>query len=344
MRIIRRSTVSPIGLDLGSYSFKAVQLARTGTSWEIARSVSLDRVAPDGPITRDELVRFGGVLDRRGFKGNRVVTSVPSEKLLTAMLELPARGAGVPLDQIAAIEFGRVHKKDPASLTLSTWELPAPARAAKATYMLGMGAGADDLNAVVDLIESAEFQVVALDEPHSAAARGCIHLTDIAGGLVGIIDLGWKSVTLTILKAHTIVYTRRLNDSGMAELCGQATDYADIEMDAAHQHIWAIGFNPSTASQPGTADMSDVLHSAIASLLREVSQAFSYARHRYADSDISQAILIGGGASIPGIADRFSATLGVSTLTARNHSSSAQTLDPSLVTALGLSLFPGVPR
>lgn len=91
MRFTNAHKLSPIGIDLGSHSFKAVQLNKSGAGWEVSSAVTLSRVDPGVPLNGSEIARLAGVLDRRGFVGNDVVIAVPVTGLLTTILELPAR-------------------------------------------------------------------------------------------------------------------------------------------------------------------------------------------------------------------------------------------------------------
>src|SRR4051812_19288917 len=106
MRFLNSST-SPIGIDVGSNSIEAVQLRRAGNSWRLASVASLPRTDPSVEVNAEDLTRLNSVLFRQGFKSRQVVTAVPKEKLLASLIELPPKGAAVPLDQIARMELAR---------------------------------------------------------------------------------------------------------------------------------------------------------------------------------------------------------------------------------------------
>ena len=340
MRFRPAGTYSPIGLDLGRHSFKAIQLRRCRGDRTVNAQLTLARLSPDAAIDAAELTRLRGVLDRNGFVGADVVINVPAEQLLTASLELPAKAPGVPLQQLASIEFARVHKQETADLTMSTWELPAPARAGKATYMLAVGALSGALEARVELIESSGLNVVVIDEPFSAAVRGCRSIDGSIGGpeLTAVIDLGWSSASLSMLKEGTVVYTRRLSESGVTDLRQAAMAAVGGGLDVVDDEIWKVGFDESARSQSGSFDVIDVLDAHVDCVAREIAQAFGYTSHRYHDAPVAATLLIGGGATIPGIAGRFGDVLGVPTAVA-GGGQSGDCISPGLSTALGLALW-----
>jgi Tfp pilus assembly PilM family ATPase len=332
---------SPIGLDLGSHSFKAVQLKQSRTGWQVAASVSLSRLSPDAPIDESEIERLQGVFDRRGFVGRDIVVALPTANLLTTILELPARAPGVPLDQIAAVEFARVHKQDAATLTMSTWELPTPARASKATYMLAVGALSAKLESHMDLVESLGMNVVAIEDPSTAMVRGCHYLAGDPTGFTAVIDLGWEMARLVILRDNAIIYTRKLSDSGLRRLHRNALEACGGDHEAVEQEMWRVGFDEHASADFANTGVLDLLGSYITGAINEIVQAFSYTTHQYPDAVISKALLAGGGAAIPKIAKPFETEMGVPTsvVGAGRNTSSSEEAWSSLAAALGLALW-----
>ena len=346
MRWFGKRIYSPIGLDLGAHSFKAVQLKRADQGWTVSSSISLTRSTPGAPLAAAEMHRLQGVLERRGFVGSDVVVGIPRASLLTANLELPARAPGVPLEQIATIEFARVHKQDAAVLTVSTWELPAPARAGKATYMLAVGAPSQTLEAFIDVVECHGLNVVAIEEPFSAAVRGVMQAAAPLAELTAVIDLGWDRTALTMVKDSTVVYTRMLADSGLSRLHASALEAADGDADVVDEHLWHVGFSDAGRTGQNRLDVLDALGAFVDGVTREIGQAFSYTSHRYHDMAVARGTLIGGGAAVPGLAKRFEEELGATFATGQMPTS-AEPVEGShaaLVSAMGMALWPGEPR
>ena len=324
-------SLSPIGLDIGSHSLHAVQLRRSAGTWETAAAVSLPRTTPSQALTVDEIERLRGTLERRGFVGREAVIGVPVAGLLSAMLELPARAPGVPIGAIAAAEFGRVHKVDPSAVSMATWDLPASARATKATFAMAVGVKADTLRAHVDLIESAGLSVCAVDDPLSAVARGAQYGTTPLGQ-TAVVDFGHESVRLAVVHGRTLAYARTLAEAGTryAQHAVEAATHADAQ-DVARS-IWQHGLRADAID----AAVADALGAHVAAVLREMSQAFGYAARQYPDVPVAVVRLAGGGAMLPGIAERFTESLDVPAAVCGDGMTAAP-----LTLARGLALFEG---
>lgn len=322
--------LSPIGLDLGTHSFHAVQLRQSRGAWEPSAILSLPRVTPGPAVSADEIGRLCGALERRGFVGREVVLAVPTFGLLSAMLELPPRAPGVPIETIAAAEFGRVHKLDPATVSMAMWDLPAPARASRATFAMAVGVKSDALRTHVDVVESCGLRVVAVDEPLSAAARGALaNATPV--GQTAIIDFGFYALRLAVVHGRTLAYTRTLLDAGTSTLLHAIAGEAKVEPAELERSLAQQG---ATASAVPEAAVADMIGGHLDGVLREIGHAFTYTARQYPDVPIAAVRLVGGGALLPGVSARCAATLGVPCTVC------GDTAAPAPVTlARGLALF-----
>ena len=71
-------------------------------------------------------------------------------------------------------------------------------------------------------------------------------------------------------------------------------------------------------------------------MLREIGRTFGYATRQYPDQPLTAVRLTGGGASLPGLAERFSETLGVATALAGDADAPA-----AMTLAVGLAQSEG---
>ena len=136
---------SSIGVEIGNRQIAAVQLdgsgrrvlaaamvaRKAGPAGEAAAETEAPSDIPreaSGAFGSEEAHRLESVLYRQGFTGNQIVLAVPDGKLMTAVLELPSRASGAPVDQLARVELGRLHKRDPGEFEMGCWDVPRPAR------------------------------------------------------------------------------------------------------------------------------------------------------------------------------------------------------------------------
>src|SRR5690349_7590750 len=181
------SARGPIGLDLYGREIKAVQAVRNGKGWRVECAVALPR--GEGALDAAQAARIADVFARQGFKGRNVVLAAPVSKLECEMLELPPRGSGAPMEEIARAEMASVAKLTQGSFEMACWDLPAPPRGGGGTSMLAVALRHEDAQAVLNPLLSVGLDVVAIDTRAGALARALspLHLPET----LAVLDLDW---------------------------------------------------------------------------------------------------------------------------------------------------------
>ena len=295
----------PIGLDVGSKWVKAAQLARTATGWRLAACATFPRTGADAAAGPAELREIAAILRRQGFTGRDVVIPAPGEKLRSGILELPAKAEGVPMDQIARAEFGRVHKLDIAAAELSWWELPASSRAAKGTVVMAVAYPHADAEPHVGAFEEAGFRVRAVDTPTSALARGCMPVVQ-GKRAFGALDLGASAAVLVLVRDGVVIYERRIPDAGISRLTTALQGRLGASEEAANHLLREVGLTgPEKTADAAPADRfaeaRDLIARHVDAAVAEVHRTLAYASHQYADAAVETLLLCGGGACVPGL-------------------------------------------
>lgn len=373
MRRFGRKSRSAIGLDLGARHVTAVQLERAGgggsaggspTGWRVAAAARVSRSRPAQPLDAVEAARVCDTIDRLGFAGADVILAAPSEKLLAGVLELPPRTAQIPLEQIARMELARTNKCAPESFEMGCWELPAPARAGKATHVMAIGYPHSDATELLDLVEHAGLNVVAVDARCCALARACAGLAADSPGLTAILDLGWSSASLMLLHGGVVVSERALGESGTAALYDAFSSRLRLDAEMTDYLLGEVGLRESSpaaapaAPQTGAAagpeavpalpdDARAALSAYADGLVRELLVSFSYAARQYADATVARLLMAGAGAAIPGLCEFFTKELGLEAIAVapKDVAECPPPLleacsSPELTAAIGLALFP----
>lgn len=349
MNAWRTGRASPIGLDVGAGAIKAFQRQAGGACTSLVLARTHESIEPD-------LERLGEALWRRGFEGRDVIVSVPSTWVRSAMLELPPRSSGAPLDQIVRSELARVHKVDPASMEVAWWEIPAGARAGSTSETMSAMAVAStgaDVERLVRAFEASDFDVARVDV-HPWAMLRAVAAAGLASTTVTVmLDLGWSAARLSLVHGAegrgVIAYERELPEVGAARLCTEVERHTGLPDELVRSALFA-------RAAVGVHERFEVLRreaSACASelaqgLAEEAAVSLAYAAHRYPALTSAGAIagarlvLAGAGAMLPGVASGLAEKIpGVEVLTM----TPAQALpgagdDPRLVGALGLALAP----
>ncbi|MCX5662014.1 MAG: pilus assembly protein PilM [Planctomycetota bacterium] len=321
-----RTIHSPIGVDLGRRTVKAVQLVRAGDRWRVAAAAVYPRAAqdgPGGPAEEREIDRLCSVLERQGFVGRSIILAAPADQLAVEMLDLPPRSSGAPIDQIARAELARVTKLDPASFEMATWDLPAPARAGAGANLLAVALGREQAEACLDRYEARGLMVEALDTQAWAMARACaLRATKSKAGsavkgstLTAAFDIGWSGALLVLLRDVGVIYQRSLAEGGIGELVADISKETGLSLDAVEQLLAeksAPGKETPAKENSGLLDAPDVkkiVNRYFEAAGAELEASLSYASHRYPESPLDRVLAMGSGAGIAGLCEQFAARL-----------------------------------
>lgn len=351
MKLPNRTIRSPIGLDVGGRHVKAAQLewSHGKSTWRLSAAACFPRPHPGQDPTAQEAHDIAEVLFRRGFCGHKVVVPVPNEKLLSGVLDVPARAANVPVEQIARMELARTHRRPPDSFEMGCWDLPAPDRAKRNAQVMAVACPHQEAGAVLDVFELAGLDVIALDVRACALSRAAAPLIPAEKAVCALLDLGWSSAMLVILRGGAVVYTRALPDAGVRSLhesigkrCGLDTDVTDFLLSGSS----------GEAALPGGANMPPEARGLIAShieaLVQELKVSLTYVSHEYSETPLTRLLLTGSSAAMRGLDSALSKDLGLEArvVTAAEVVECPPALlesasSPALVAAIGLAQFSG---
>lgn len=313
-----RTSMSMVGVDIGTRWVKAAQLRRVGRSWRLHAAAKIERPLPDrvslasGPPawTADEAMRLGDVLERSGFHPAGLNVAAPREMLLATTLELPARSSGAPIEQIARAELARSGKCDAASMEMAMWDLPAAARSQAGTPVMAVALPSDRGEQIAAAFDSGAWEVHAIDFRPVGLARA---VRPWLGNGVGVVlEFGWDATLISLISAERVVFQRSLEDLGLGRLHGQMvlrTGLAVADIDAALNppDTEACGHRASSILMSCRALIADHMER----LGTELSRSLGYAQHRHANTAVTGLCLVGDGGLISGVRERLSAAAGL---------------------------------
>ena len=351
--MIGRTNYSPIGLDAGARTMKAVQLVHTRTGPRIHAAAGFPRITPGEALNPAEILRAAAVLRRQGFVGNRIVVSIPATQMLSGVVELPARSGGAPLDAIARQELARACRKEPQSIELSWWELPASgagARAAQGTQAIALGCTHTDANALLACFDPAGMDVLAIDARPATIARACTPLLSDPPNLTAILDLGYGAAHILILAGRTLVYERTLAEASLRLLASGVANQLSTDDVLADYILRVVGCRPlADVPDHGAAfeqaeDARALICAHADAIAGELRTSMTYATRRF-EGELTRILLSGAGADIPGLSERLAQRTGTEAIIARVDALAAApaNIDPALlgpgaIVALGLAL------
>jgi type IV pilus assembly protein PilM len=334
--------MSPIGIDLGSYAVKAVQLSRTGGKWNLHAAASITLPVPNHPFDAQTVSHVQDVLHRQGFAGQDVVIAAPASQLEIDVLEVPPRSSGAPIDQIVRSELARAAKLETEPFELDSWDLPAPSRGGAAgTSVMAVALRHTHADALLDPFEQFGFSVLAIDTRAWALARASTTYA-APDGITALVDIGWSSALVVLLdEAGVVIYQRDLRESGLSILLRAIQEAFHLADDEAE---FVLRNGGAGADEAQAKQVSALVGRYFDAMGNEIQPAFDYAMHRYADKPIKRLLLAGGGSGIAGVCDllakRFSldaTVLSPSRIVECPPNLAQKCADGTLTTALGLA-------
>ncbi len=314
-----RTTISPIGLDIGQQSLRAAQLECKGHFWRVVRVTSWHRRESEaGPEIPEGLCRrIAQTLRQAGYRGRRVVAglSIPEVELHT--LEIPEHGdlkdpakfadaVQWELERVAGVSSGRSAS--------GYWRLP-PSAAARTTA-IGVVASATVVDAVGAMARTMGLDCDRVDASACALSRlgAVVHrsTSDAPQQVWSVLDVGHRTVRLILAVGETPVLVRQLGNGGerwtqtIAESLGLSVETAEVHK--RDHGIACTAQDESGTSLSEVADMiEDVLRPDIDEIAGEVERSYEYVMRCYPDRQVGGMLLVGGGAALKGL-DRYLAT------------------------------------
>jgi len=197
-----------VGIDIGASALRGVALRQRGGHFEVLAAAESIRT-PNHPVpTLLDVERLIQALQRQGFNPKSAVIAAPSDRLANAIVELPPRSSGAPIDVLAGAEL---NKNVPGELEVFVWDLP-PGRHAKANEYLAIGFPHAAANELMSPFLQAGLTIEAIEPEMTALQR----VTGANGRLV--LDAGMRGLRIYAYDGSNALFFRHI------ELANEAVD------------------------------------------------------------------------------------------------------------------------
>jgi Tfp pilus assembly PilM family ATPase len=345
MRLLPASHRTLIGLDVGTHSVKAAQARIRGAKIVGLKTAVMDLPA-DVPFNAEHAAELHRLLRRRGFTGSTVAVGAGSQLLRLEAMELPPTTGHAALQQLAAVEMGRISRLKPGTFENGVWETPAPARGGATSHVMAVALPHAAADTLVEPLVAAGFDVAAICPVPTCLATMAGKLVASDSALHAIVDIGWSATRLLIVHGSQIVFHRTVQDSGIAVLRARVLEDFSCTPEVADHLLRDVGHSADSPHLPAAAQqqLRRLLERAISTITDELQLTQNYINHRYQQFSLDGLVLCGGGAGIPGFADALSKSTSMRTVTLTPASVSAagdssSVANPLVTAALGVALY-----
>jgi type IV pilus assembly protein PilM len=295
-----------IGLDIGDYSIKLVELRRTRGGVELSRAVfkELNGTAKD----REEALRE--FLSQEKIKSAYVSTSVSGQSVFARYIKLP-RVAQRKVTQVIKYE---VQQQIPFSIDEVFWDYQLCASGGLAELEARIVAVKKDIvHNLVEILEKNQLHLNSLDAT-PFALYNILAFSELTGkeraGIV--LDIGGKTTNILIL-GEGRVWTRSIPIAG-SDITDALSEELGVPAEEAEaikrkEGILLVEASAEEESSPRLLQISKVIAGVLGDMLTEISRSVSYYRTQISPVKLDYFILTGGSSRIRHIEKFFGKNL-----------------------------------
>lgn len=311
-----------VGLDLGHYSIKAVQLERTPGGWKVTRAASMptpEESIKDGVVVDPTAMAAGikALLKDAHINASSAFVAVAGASVVVRTVRIPSMPEAT-LRKSIKFEAGRYV---PTSVADSYIEFEILGETDEENQMdvLIVASPKEIVESRIRACEAAGLDVEAVDVEPFAAFRSLVEADEERGwitGTVALVDIGASSSNMSVVRDGVFSMTRSIPNGGKT-LTEALKSYFKLSEEDAE----------SGKRQLNIADLLDeekakdnpplrVLQSHLDDLVREIRRSLNYYQSQQTDSSantVSRILLTGGGAKLAGITEYLSQKLQLQT-------------------------------
>lgn len=302
------------GLDIGTSSIKVVWLDQEKTTTKYLSSLTAFTPAQgmqsESPFDHQEMAKLINklVIDAK-ITTNNVNIALPENHVFTKVIDMPVLSE----KELNTAIYWEAEQYIPAALDTmrldwSVLRMPKDTVSDQKMQVLLVAAPLQLIKRYQTILELAGLSIVSIETEILSSIRGIVSNNRFPTSL--LMNIGSLSTSLAIVQNGVIVFNYSIPLGGVAMTRAIAADF---------------GFNAAQAEEyKKTYGLSDKnfggkVKQAIApiqtAMMTEVKKAMTFYAEKYKnESPISQVLLTGGGANLPGIAVYFAQDIGLETV------------------------------
>ena len=299
-----------VGLDIGSFRLRALQMERSGTSWKIARRA----IAPTPP----DCVRDGVVTDPKVL-GEAIKNMLKEARIPATSVCIAAAGGAVFVRPVAFPKMPEAVLRKSIKFEASRY-VPGSVEDSFVEFEIIGPAEDDQMNVLIvaaprDIVESrvaacteAGLEVEVVDVEVFAAYRALLECDmdfDPTTSTVGIIEIGAQSSSVSVIHQGVFAMHRSIPHGGRLLTDTLAAQFG-LPPDEAEEGKSTLDVSELVGGpQPPESPPLRVLLPHLEDLVREIRRSVNYFQSQQPEGSsarhVSKLLLTGGGARMKGL-------------------------------------------
>lgn len=314
-----------LGLDIGGSVIKAMQVEPQRGRFKIVRAVQ--QPTPPGAV-RDGIVLDGvavseaiqQMLKAAGMTATSAVLAVSGPTVIVRQITMPKLSEAV-LKKSIRYEASKYITTNLEESALAFEILGPNAEDDSQMDVMLVAAPRELVDSRIAAVERAGLDAISVDIEAFALRRALVDLNRDAfddDGLRAVVDIGATHTEVILLSGTQFALTRFIPISGdtftdaIKNQLRLEVSEAEAKKSEADMSVLVSG-----AGEPTQIELARILQATIDELLREIRRSINYFQSQLAEGQapapLTEILLIGGAAQIPGIAPYMTARLGTDT-------------------------------
>ncbi|HVA96280.1 MAG TPA: type IV pilus assembly protein PilM [Candidatus Acidoferrales bacterium] len=304
------------GLDIGTTSIKVVWLNQENNvityNSSLAVSTPVQGMQSESPFDHQEMAQVINklVIDAK-ITTNNVNISLPENHAYTKVIEMPVLAD----NELANAIYWEAEQYIPVPLDTVTlaWNklrsIKTPLPEEKMQVLL-VAAPKELIKRYQAILDLAGLNVASIETDILAVIRSMINPQNAPTSLV--ISIGAMSTTLGIVQNGFLVFNYSVPLGGVALTRAIASDFG-LQPGQAEEYKRVYGLSDKNFG----GKVGKAIEPILTALMGEIKKAITFYSEKYKnESPITQMLLTGGGASLPGLAVYFAQNLGIESVLA----------------------------
>jgi type IV pilus assembly protein PilM len=306
---------SAFGLDIGSTAIKVVWLDREKDTFTYVSSMSVPAPVPgmqsESPFDQQETAQLINklVIDAKVATDN-VSIALPDNHVFTKVIDMPILND----KELKSAIYWEAEQYIPApldtmALDWSILQKPTAVLPDEKMQVLLVAAPLTLIKRYQSILELAGLTTVSIESEVLSTIRGVVANDKSPTTL--LVSIGSMSTTLCIVQRGIIIFNYSIPLGGTAMTRAIASDFG-LNPIQAEEYKRVYGLSDKNFG----GKLGKAIEPILVAILSEIKKATTFYSDKYKNIPISQILLTGGGASLPGITLYFAQNLSIETVIA----------------------------
>ncbi len=298
-----------IGIDIGSKSIKIIELSKSGQTWTLKSSgaVGYTGVTPDKIIDENDFKKIAelikNIIKKVEIKTFEVNISLPEVVVFTRLIKFPLLSEE---EVAAAVKWeAEQYIPIPANEAVIQYTILEKNEVTSQTSVLLVATPKIVVEKFVKVLQLAGLTPVVAETELTALARSLAPQK----GISLLLDIGFSSTDMAIVKDSSILFTRSIAVAGEAFTRAVSQSLA-IETTQAEEYKKTYGLVENQLE----GKVKKALDPIFRVIIEEIKKAIQFYRSEEKGDAPTSIILTGGASVMPGIVPYLTQNLGIETI------------------------------